>query len=186
MKVKLQEGAELGDLARLVKPVLHIDKFKSKMGEDTDIIVLTMSVKFKEPAVDLVDFIEKGFIWVLDADASTGELPNGDFAVFVELERTKQAPDYIVALISDLHSLVSLDPTEWTWTYGRSTHEHPMTASELAEHVPLTVDAYNDRFNSDSSTDEINKLQEAAGIANKKKSVNNSYTQNLKIAAGII
>lgn len=186
MTFKIQEGAELGDLARLVKPVLHIDKFKSKMGEDTDIVVLTMSVKFKEPAADLVDFIEKGFIWVLDADVSTGELPNGDFAVFVELERNKQVPEYIVTLITDLQSLVSMQPDEWTWTYGRSTHEHPLTVDALTENIPLSVDAYTARFHADNSTDEINKLQEAAGIAIKKKAAHNAYTQNLKIAAGII
>ncbi|CAB4130319.1 hypothetical protein UFOVP116_379 [uncultured Caudovirales phage] len=175
------EGAEVGDLARIIRPIVNVDKYKSKMGEDTDIIVITFSVKFKEPADDLVDFIEKGFAWVLDADVSTGELPNGDFAVFVEMERNRKAPEQIIGLISDMQSLTKLAVDKWTWSYGRSIVKHPLTLEELAEGIPLSLDEYNARF----SNKEIDDLQLAAGINTNKKAPDNEFTESIRIAAGL-
>ena len=88
---QLFEGLEKDDLARLVFPELHIDEFKSKMGDDADIIVLSFLVDGKEPATDLMNFIERGYDWVFDADISSGELDDGQYLVFVELERNPEA-----------------------------------------------------------------------------------------------
>ena len=57
----LKENLEKGDLKRLVNPEIHIDEYKSKMGDDADIVVLSPKVKGKEPSTDLVNFIEKGY-----------------------------------------------------------------------------------------------------------------------------
>ena len=38
---------------------------------------------------------EKGYEWVLDADVSSGEMDDGDYLVFVELERTKKLPEQV-------------------------------------------------------------------------------------------
>ena len=59
-KLPLSEGLEQGDLDRLVHNKLHVDEFKSKMGSDADIIVLSFKVDGKEPARDLMNFIERG------------------------------------------------------------------------------------------------------------------------------
>ena len=58
---------ERGDLKRLLHNELHIDQHRSKMGEDADIIVLSFKIKDKEPAADLVDFIEKAMTgcWIV-------------------------------------------------------------------------------------------------------------------------
>ena len=61
---KLFEGLEAGDLARLIHPELHVDEFKSKLGDDADVVVVSFKVDSKEPANDLVAFIEKGYDWV--------------------------------------------------------------------------------------------------------------------------
>ena len=70
---QLNENLEEGDLKRLVHDELHIDEYKSKMGDDADVCVISFKVAGKEPAIDLVSFIEKGYDWVLDADGSSGE-----------------------------------------------------------------------------------------------------------------
>jgi len=69
----LRENLEMGDLARLVHNELHIDEYKSKMGTDADVCVISFKVAGKEPSADLVSFIEKGYDFVLDADVSSGE-----------------------------------------------------------------------------------------------------------------
>ena len=98
----LFEGLELGDLARLIHPELHVDEFKSKLGDDQDVIVLSFKVDTKEPANDLVAFIEKGYDWIIDADISSGEMDDGSYIVFVEMDRSEKAPEEIMDLMSDL------------------------------------------------------------------------------------
>ena len=66
---QLSEGLERGDLDRLVHRKLHIDEFKSKMGSDADIIVLSFKVDGKEPGLDLMNFIERGYDWILETVA---------------------------------------------------------------------------------------------------------------------
>ena len=63
MKFKrtLRENLEQGDLMRLVNTSLHIDQYKSKMGDDADVCVISFKVNGKEPGNDMVGFIEKGF-----------------------------------------------------------------------------------------------------------------------------
>ena len=77
----LKEGLEKGDLARLVHNELHIDEYKSKMGNDEDMVVVSFKVGGKDPAIDLVNFIEKGYDWVVDADTSAGEMEDGDYKI---------------------------------------------------------------------------------------------------------
>ena len=88
---KLDEGSYRGDLQRLVGPELHIDQHRSKMGEDDDIIVVSFKVQGKEPANDLVSFLETGYDFILDADASPGEISPGRFLVFFEISYAARA-----------------------------------------------------------------------------------------------
>ena len=78
-------GLQAKDLRSLVYDIFEIDSFKSKMGEDKDIVVLSFSVKSQEPANDLMNFLEKGYPFVLDADVTSGEQPDGTYKVFVEM-----------------------------------------------------------------------------------------------------
>ena len=66
-KVKLNEGLRRGDLDKYVSETFSIDRYSSKMGEDSDIVVLGFTVKDKMPATDLMEFIETGYTFVLDA-----------------------------------------------------------------------------------------------------------------------
>ena len=45
---QFNEGLEYGDLKRLIHPELHVDEFKSKMGDDSDIVVISFKVVDKE------------------------------------------------------------------------------------------------------------------------------------------
>jgi hypothetical protein len=63
--------------------MFEVDTFKSKMGEDRDVCVITFQVKDREPAKDLMEFIEKGYEFVLDSDVSSGENSKGEYAVFI-------------------------------------------------------------------------------------------------------
>jgi hypothetical protein len=79
-------GLRENDLVDLVEPVFEIDSYQSKMGNDADIVVISFTVLEKNAADDLVKFIETGYNFVLDADATTGEQSDGYFKVYVEIE----------------------------------------------------------------------------------------------------
>src|SRR5210317_1903688 len=98
-----------GDLKYCVENTLEIDSYKSKMGEDKDIVVLAFSVKGEEPANDLVKFVESGYDFVLDADKTSGEQSDGKFRVFVELERNKKVPSQVLEIADGVKKLSEID-----------------------------------------------------------------------------
>ena len=181
-KLQFNEGLEPEDLKRLVNNDLHIDEFKSKLGKDSDVVVLSFKVTGKEPAIDLVNFIEKGYDWVIDADVSAGELDDGDYLVFVECDRTQDVPEQIVELINDLKNVTAIDPEEWYVRYKNIGVKEPLTLESIKSLVPLTTQDYQQRF----GNEEIDKLKAAAGVEVKTKAPKNDFTESLRLAAGII
>jgi hypothetical protein len=51
---------EYGDLKRLIHDELHIDEFSSKLGNNEDVVVVSLKVAGKEPGQDICSFVEKG------------------------------------------------------------------------------------------------------------------------------
>jgi hypothetical protein len=179
----LNENLEYGDLKRLVHDELHIDEYKSKMGDDADVCVLSFKVAGKEPSIDLVNFIEKGYEFVLDADVSSGEKEGGDYLVFVELERTKDLPEQIMRLLGDIKNLTEVDPSEWRVVYRKSDKEHDLTEEALAKLIPLTPEEYNRKYQREQ--DELDAMKAVAGVKITTKAPKNEYTESLRIAAGL-
>jgi hypothetical protein len=180
---QLNEGLEAGDLKRLVKPVVVIDEFKSKMGSDEDILVLSFEVQGKEPALDLVNFVEKGYAWVADADVSSGELDNGSYMVFIEAERQEGILDNIYELFDDLVQLTSIEIDEWTLEYYKPSRSEPFSKESLNDIVPSTPEEY--RKLKHKSTEEVDQLKTAAGVKVNTKAPKNDYTESLRVMAGL-
>lgn len=176
---QFNEGLEHGDLARLIHPELHVDEFKSKMGDDSDIVVVSFKVVDKEPALDLVNFVEKGYDWVLDADVSSGELSDGEYLVFVELERTPDVTDRIDELLNDLLNLTKQEIGEWRFQYQKGT-QVPYTVDALAV-IPTTPEEYNSKY----GQDDIAAMQESARVPMNRQAPVNDFTESLRIAAGL-
>ena len=65
--MQINEGLKALDLEGLVSPKFSIDQYKSKMGQDANIVVLAFTVDSLEPAKDLERFSETGFPFVMDA-----------------------------------------------------------------------------------------------------------------------
>ena len=178
----LFEGLESGDLARLIHPELHVDEFRSKLGDDQDIIVLSFKVDSKEPAVDLVAFIEKGYEWVVDADLSSGEMEDGSYIVFVELDRAEDAPENIIDLMEDLFNLTQQTMDDWRVRYFKARKEKTLSLEALKELIPLTPEAYDRQYGQQT----IDDLKTAAGLPVSTKAPKNDYTESLRNLAGII
>jgi hypothetical protein len=178
----LFEGLEVGDLKRLIHPELHIDEFKSKLGDDQDVVVVSFKVDTKEPANDLVAFIEKGYSWVLDADVSSGEMEDGSYIVFVELDRTKESAENIMEMIEDLMNLTEQSTDDWRVRYFKSREEKQLSLEALQSMIPNSPEAYEKKY----GRTEIDQLKTAAGVKVNTKAPKNDYTESLRDLAGII
>lgn len=136
----LTEGLRRADLKDMVDNLFTIDQFQSKMGDDKDIITLRFRAANKEPAVDLMEFFERGYEFILDADTSSGEERDGEYSVFVELERTKHAPAQIKDLINGISQLC--DCTDWRFRWYKDIKGYDFSEENIAECVPLTPEEY--------------------------------------------
>ncbi len=183
---QITEGAEFGDLARLVNPILTIDEFRSKMGDDKDIVVAGFTVFGKEPADDLVNFIEKSYDWVLDADVSSGETSDGNYMVFVELQRNKDAPKHILSMITDLLNLTKQKITDWEFSYYKSPSSLPLTKENLSKKVITSPEEY--AIKSDDTLGEsamFNSLRSLAGVKVAPTTITDTRILEMQRAAGI-
>jgi len=176
------EGLEKNDLARLVHPELHIDEYKSKMGKDEDIIVISFKVTGREPAEDLVNFIEKGYDWVLDADVSAGEMDDGDFLVFVECDREPDVAQRILDMLNDILNLTDQNLSDWKLRIRSNPAEIEASVENILAQVPLTSEDYLRRY----GTKSIDEMRTAAGIPVTTKAPKNEYTQSIRSLAGIL
>ena len=141
----LRESLEIGDLKRLVKSELHIDEYKSKMGEDKDVCVVSFKVSGKEPGNDIVSFLEKGYPFVLDADVTSGEQTDGTYKVFVEIERMKDVPTQIIEMLDGVGKLASID--KFKFRYYKSFKSQDAGMEALGETIPLDKADYEIKVN---------------------------------------
>lgn len=148
---KLTESLRPNDLSNLVSEVFTVDQYKSKMGDDSDIVVLGFKVKEKHPATDLVEFIERGYTYILDADMSTGEEHDGQYQVFVELERNQQLPENLKHLLDGVGKLTG--HKSWRFRYQKAPSSVEFDEQSVMEHIPTTPEEYNMKINEIKTAD---------------------------------
>ena len=136
-------GLQKSDLKDMVDHIFEIDSFKSKMGEDNNIVTLSFSTKTDETAKDLVNFLEKGYSFILDADATSGEQRDGTYKVFVEMERNDSVPDQIMEIIDGVSKL-SGQP-KFKFRYYKNFRSVETTLENLEENIPADPDDYGIR-----------------------------------------
>jgi hypothetical protein len=160
-----------GDLKHLVDSVFEVDSFKSKMGNDADIVVLSFSVLENNAAKDLVSFLEKGYPFVLDADATAGEQSDGTYKVFVELERTREVPGQITEIVDGVQKLANLDRPRFR--YYKNFKSLEATAENLEETIPVDPDLYS-------------SVVSESNLTNYKNFFNRSYVESVDMLGDIL
>jgi hypothetical protein len=144
----------------LMKPTIFVDEFAAKMGDDDDLIVISFFVRDLQASKDLMAWFEKGYDFVLDADRSPGEIKPSRYLVYVEIRRRSTAPLNINRLLEDLSSLTEFEPSDWRMHY--KDQDVDWSEETFAELVPLTPDAYRERYEGD-----LNEMRMAAGLPTK-------------------
>jgi hypothetical protein len=155
-----------GDLRDLVHKVLEIDSYKSKMGNDSEIVVLSFTVAEEQAAKDLVNFIEKGYGFVLDADSTTGEQDDGMYRVYVEMERCRHVPEQIIELLDGVKKLTDRD--DFRFRYYKNFKSVPVDQTALSEEIPL-----------DSATYDL--VVNESNMKNFKNFFNRSYLEEINL-----
>lgn len=174
----LSEALEYKDMVGMIKPTIHVDEFASKMGEDQDIIVLSFFVRSKLAADDLMNWFEKGYDWIMDADTSPGEIRPGRYLVYLELRRRSSAGKKVSELIDDLATLTEHSPQSWTMIYGDS--EQPFNQENFDRTVPLSPREYRARREKD-----LNEMRTVAGLDTRSLFEPTPEMRQLQSAAGI-
>jgi hypothetical protein len=141
----VNEGLKAGDLDGVVSKRFSVDQFKSKMGEDRNIMVLAFTVDSHAAAKDLEKFAETGYKEVLDADATPGTLEDGKHRVFIEFSRTENVDQHIGKFLDDLSKLTNIENFEFT--YHKRTVPFEASAKNLADVLPRTPEAYTQKIN---------------------------------------
>jgi len=140
----LNEGLRPLDLKELVYPFFEVDTYKSKMGEDRDVCVVSFHVKHRDPARDLMEFIEKGYSFVLDADVSSGENTRGEYHVFVELDRSSKLSEQISEMLYGVKKITGID--DWKFKYHKKDGIFDVTEGTLNRIIPNSPNLYEDHL----------------------------------------
>jgi hypothetical protein len=136
----LEEGLRKNDLEDMIYPLIEIDTFRSKMGEDQDVCVVTFQSKDRHPARDFMEFIEKGYPFVLDADISAGENKDGEYSIFVEIERSSKVAENIMEMIFGVTKLTNIH--DWEFKYYKNKDKTPVTTENLKKTIPHSRKMY--------------------------------------------
>ena len=139
----VNEGLKAGDLDGVVSKRFSVDQFKSKMGEDRNIMVLAFTVDGMSPAKDLERFAETGYKEVLDADATPGTLEDGKHRVFVEFARIEAVDRHVAKFLDDLKKLTNIEIFEFT--YHKDPTPFEASAKNLADILPRTPITYTQK-----------------------------------------
>ena len=138
---QLNEGLRPLDLAEMVYPTFEVDTYASKMGEDRDVCVMSFQVKDRAPAKDLMEFIEKGYHFVLDGDVSSGENEDGEYSVFIELPRSSRLAEHIKEITYGVRKLTGIE--DFKFKYFKENAVHEVTEDTLKNVIPLSPADYD-------------------------------------------
>lgn len=171
-------GLEYKCLSGMIKPTIHIDEFKSKMGEDDDVCVASFYITDESAAKDLVSWFEKGYDFILDADRSPGEIKPNKYLVYVEMRRRSNLADNLSQIIEDLQTLTDIEPAEWTFKHKKESME--FTAENFNRVIATSPKAY--RLDQELA---LNEYRERAGLKTVPIYENDSAIKELKNKAGL-
>ena len=151
-------------------PVVTVDEYAAHMGKDSEIVTLAFTIKSEAAGNDLVDWFERGYDWVLDAQLSEGEIKPGQYLVFVEMNRRSAVPARIVELLHDLETLTDMPVKDWTIIVDDEEYEaDPEVLKQIITISPHDYREENptEEVESDEDDAEINEMREIAGLPNK-------------------
>lgn len=127
-----------GDLESLVLTRLSLDEYKSKLGNDRDIIVMAIGVSEESAAHDLGDFIERGPFKIWDVDISPAPDKFGNYIVFIELARSHLMWHTIIAIFEHTEKLTGNTLDEMTFVCPGNERAQLLTEENFRDNILQT------------------------------------------------
>lgn len=154
------------DLKNCVLDKVSLDEFEPKAGDTKDVIVVAFYLIDENPAKDLNTFIQRGFIDTLDVDVSPSTDEEGNYLVFVEMNRDDSFPNKFQALLKDVENVAG----EMKWkvrTYLTDDREFDYNDPELYNYVIVDPEAYvpKDEFKVKEMKESIEKFLQASYVS---------------------
>lgn len=177
--MNLKEGLDYKDLVGMMKPTIHIDEFSSKMGDDDEIVVASFFVRDRQAAEDLVNWFEKGYDFVLDADMSPGEIKPNRYLVYIEMKRRSTTGARLDEIVQDFNTLTEYAGDQWILHYDGKNY--PWSVDTYKQLVPDSPGSYRAK-----KEVELNEMRIASGIPVKQVHDRTIDIKQLQNAAGVI
>jgi hypothetical protein len=118
-------------------------------------------VSGEKVAQDLVDWLERGYEWIIDSETSPGEVFDKKYYVFAEMNRRSSAAKRIVELLDDLSTLTALKLDDWELKVDDKKIK--ATVEDIENNVILNPTEYTR-----TEEHELNEWREIAGIPASK------------------
>lgn len=122
MKI-INEALDHNDMKGQIEPIVSVDEYAAKMGEDEDIVTIAFTVNSKSAGQDLVNWFEGGYDFILDSQVSEGEVKPGKFLVFVEMQRRHSVPRHLCEMLSDLETLTGMSCDDYEIKIDNKRHK---------------------------------------------------------------
>ena len=181
MKQILNEGLDYMDLEGQLLPRISVDEYSAKMGKDSEIVTVAFTVKSEAAGNDLVDWLERGYDYVLDASLSEGEISPGKYLVFVEMNRRTTVPERIIEILNDLETLT--DMTAKDYTVEIDDEDYDADEGILKQKIILSPKEYRVE---EEREEELNEMRTVAGLETTKiHGSQDIELKNFKAIAGL-
>ena len=153
------------EMSNHISPEVVIDAFQAKLGRDEDVSVIQFQSDNKDVASDLVQFIESGHDYILDADYSPAKNTQKKYNVFVEVERNEELPQNIMKLVRDCEQVTGMLP--WKFRFHKEDNFYHLDEQNLNNIIPTSPEQYT--FLTDDAIDEdINTLFKESKVTVKR------------------
>lgn len=176
----INEGLDYHDFKGQISPVVTVDEYAAKMGDDSDVVTVAFKMNSKLAAEDLVSWLERGYEYILDAAVSDGQITPGKYLVFAEMNRRTTVPEKIIEVLEDLKTLTDLSLEDYTIVVNEQ--EYKADPAVLKQAIILSPLEYRNKKEKEA---ELNEMRSIAGLSAKPIYDNDTYIKNLKAMAGM-
>ena len=143
--------------------------------------MISFTIDDKSAAQDLVDFLERGYDFILDADLSSNEISRNRYLVFAEIRRLTTLYDNIEKILKDLQAASGINPaTGWKFSFMKEKTYQLFNKENFNKLVPLTARMYRKRF-----VKPVQDIKTAAGLPVSTDKPADKELQGLQSLAGI-
>ena len=153
------------EMQNYISEVIAVDSFAAKLGKDEDVCVLKFQSNNKTVAEDLVNFIETGCDFILDADMSPAKNDQGLYNIFVEIERNDDIPKKIIEVIRDVEQVSGMLP--WQFKFYKNENLYALNDENINTIVPTSPSQYK-LLTDDKIEEDIKAFFESASVVTKR------------------